>query len=103
MIQCVVLPALRSKYLATKNKDHTPREAINASRITSLIRIHYKPEKDVSNPHKNQSNLFHKSYLIGQPENKGSDSQTYPQISYLVSQKPLPHNLKYTPFWRSEP
>ncbi len=50
MIQCVVLPALRSKYLATKNKDHTPTEAINASRITSLISCQVITQPSSSSP-----------------------------------------------------
>ena len=87
----VARPALRSRYLATKNSTHTPKEATIASNSTSLIRIHYKSQKDISNSDKGKSKLFSKSHLVRQSQHKRSHYKTYTQISHLICQELLPH------------
>ncbi len=87
----VARPALRSKYLATKNSAHTLRDAMTASRRTSLIGIHYKPQQDISNSYKGKGKLFLEGYSIGQSQHERSHYQTYTEVGYLVRQELLAH------------
>ncbi len=87
----VARPALRSKYLATKNSAQTLRDTTIASRSVSLIRIHYKPQEDVSNSDKGKSKLFLEGYPIRQSQHKRSHYQTYTKISHLIRQELLIH------------
>lgn len=87
----VARPALRSRYLATKNSAHTLRDAMTASRRTSLIGIHYKPQQDISNSDKGKGKLFLERYSIGQSQHERSHYQAYTEVSHLVSQELLAH------------